>query len=60
MVKKSKKEVHYSTGTPAEHCGNCSHFLRPRACERVEGEIRARDWCDEWSPQGEAARQRAA
>jgi hypothetical protein len=50
-MKKSKHEVHYSTGTPAEHCGNCRHFVRAHdECKRVEGTIMARYWCTIWSP----------
>jgi hypothetical protein len=49
-IKKDKSEVNYSTGTPAEHCGNCQFFLKnDDACRRVRGMIVARMWCDLWS-----------
>lgn len=48
-MKKSKAEVKYSTGTPAEHCGNCTHFVREHdECRKVAGEIHARYWCILW------------
>lgn len=48
--KATKAEVHYgpAKATSRERCGNCGHFIRPDACERVRGAINPGDWCELW------------
>lgn len=51
-MKKTKQEVHYSMGTPQEHCGICRHFrlgfTRTDGCTKVAGVIKRGDWCTLW------------
>jgi hypothetical protein len=43
--KRSKASVNYSKGTMKEHCGLCTHFQTPNACELVAGHIVPSYWC---------------
>ena len=45
MAKATKSAAHYGKGMKSAHCGICRHFIRPDACEKVEGEIGASMWC---------------
>jgi len=58
-MKKTKTEVHYSTGTPKEHCSICKHFIknavdvsagRGDRCTKVAGAIGREDWCTLYIP----------
>ena len=60
-MKKDKSDVNYSVGTPAEHCGNCQHFMpRDDACEVVKGAIYPRYWCSRWAGGKPSVDRRAA
>lgn len=43
--KQAKAEVDYGPGNADEHCSICQYWIEPDACAKVEGEIRAGDWC---------------
>jgi hypothetical protein len=53
-VRKSKKEVKYSLGHKDSHCGpvakwkggDCTHFITPHGCEKVQGYINPTYWCE--------------
>lgn len=46
MIKQSKEQVRYTdSGTDAEHCSICTHYLNPTTCEVVVGRIVPRGWC---------------
>ena len=49
MIHESKEAAKYTPkGTEAEHCGNCSHFEPPKACEIVHGDVVKGGWCRHW------------
>lgn len=48
-VKRTKASVDYSVGMMKTHCGNCDHYIRPNACERVIGLIKTNYWCKLWT-----------
>jgi hypothetical protein len=57
LEKKDKDSVEYSgTGHKDSHCGPvkewpggvCTHFEKPRSCDKVEGVISPRGWCRLW------------
>lgn len=43
--KASKRSVDYSKGMQTRHCGVCTHFEMPHACDQVSGHIDADMWC---------------
>lgn len=49
--KLSKEEVDYSRGKGNSRCFLCAHFIKPRACEIVAGDIRPDWWCTKFSRQ---------
>jgi hypothetical protein len=53
--KLSKAAVQYGEGMGKSRCGRCEHFLKPDACELVEGTISRAGWCDRFEPNKQAA-----
>jgi len=52
-AKEPKREARYQNHPKGrERCGRCSHFVRPNACEIVEGRISPRGWCTHFVPAG--------
>lgn len=46
MTKQAKKDVDYSKGMPASHCGICRYFRSlSHTCVMVEGKISSEYWC---------------
>ncbi len=49
--KVAKKMVQYQTAPKDGHqCSGCEHFVAPKACKVVEGDISPRGWCAIWTP----------
>lgn len=45
-IQVSKSSVAYTdSGTDAEHCSICTHYLNPTTCKIVAGRIRPEGWC---------------
>jgi len=48
----SKEAADYTdNGTPSEHCSICEHFMLPRNCTKVQGNISPKGWCMYWTKQ---------
>ena len=43
--KRDKSEVDYSRGKGTSRCLLCEHYIEPRQCELVAGDIRPDYWC---------------
>jgi hypothetical protein len=47
--KAGKQQAGYqSTPKGEQKCDNCEHFLSPKACSLVEGDISPQGWCKLW------------
>lgn len=45
----TKQEAHYSYyGTEQEHCAKCQHFVLPKSCRVVEGDIKPTALCQQF------------
>lgn len=45
-IRHSKEDAKYTdSGTDAEHCSICTHYLNPTTCAIVVGRIVPRGWC---------------
>lgn len=52
MDKLDKKSVNYSPGMRTRRCLLCEHYIEPRRCEIVEGDIRPDYWCERFKRAG--------
>lgn len=43
-MKKDKKDVRYSDGMKARHCGVCEYYDN-HTCAKVKGKIQPSKWC---------------
>lgn len=48
MAKLSKMEVDYGPAKGADRCEKCEHYLDPRQCELVAGDIDPAYWCEKF------------
>lgn len=56
----SKDSVKYTdSGTDAEHCSICTHYLNPTTCAIVVGRIVPRGWCEKFEKQTQSPMQRS-
>lgn len=55
-AKLSKPSVSYTdSGTDAEHCSICIHYLNPTTCDIVVGRIRPEGWCERFDKKRKVA-----
>lgn len=45
MDKVTKKDADYGHGMGETRCKNCQHFIAPRSCRKVQGEVDREAWC---------------
>jgi len=45
-TKRTHKSVSYGKGMESAHCGICTHFKAPSACELVRAPISRAGWCE--------------